>query len=55
MSLFWGGCLLLLLAPQAEAQAFSSLVREGLQPLLRVLRYGTSESEVAQTVSVSGG
>ena len=35
---------------QAEAHAFSLAVREGLQPLLRVLRYKADEGEIRQTV-----
>ncbi|CAN0036267.1 unnamed protein product, partial [Hapterophycus canaliculatus] len=35
---------------QAEAKAFMLLVREGLQPLLRVMRYSGDEGEVRQTV-----
>lgn len=36
---------------QAESQAFSMLVREGLQPLLRVMRYRGGEGEIRETVS----
>ncbi len=35
---------------QAEARAFGMLVREGLQPLLRVMRYRGSEGEIRETV-----
>lgn len=35
---------------QVEAQALTMLVREGLQPLLRVMRYRGDEGEVRQTV-----
>lgn len=40
---------------KAEANAFVLMVREGLQPLLRVLRYRGGESSVRQTVSNSLG
>lgn len=39
------------ITPQAEAQAFAVLVREGLQPLLRVIRYRAGDNAVRQTVS----
>eukprot|EP00752_Nemacystus_decipiens_P005712 g5170.t1 len=35
---------------KAEARAFSMLVREGLQPLLRVMRYRGHEGEIRHTV-----
>ncbi|CAM9600857.1 unnamed protein product [Pylaiella littoralis] len=35
---------------KAESQAFSMLVREGLQPLLRVMRYRGGEGEIRETV-----
>ncbi|CBJ32432.1 Sorting and Assembly Machinery 35kDa protein [Ectocarpus siliculosus] len=37
-------------AEKVEAQALAMLVREGLQPLLRVMRYMGDEGEVRQTV-----
>ncbi|CAM9131576.1 unnamed protein product [Ectocarpus sp. 6 AP-2014] len=37
-------------AEKVEAQALAMLVREGLQPLLRVMRYRGDEGEVRQTV-----
>ena len=42
------------LAPQANSLVTSYLVRGGLQPLLRVLRYSASDSEVSQTVRGKG-